>query len=84
MHLVHFDDSNIDINYNTRDPNQYRRVILNQIQQCQSLLMSPEPDNAERLRGDMVSWCRRWDDVYGYDARKIYPEFQEMLDRYGY
>jgi hypothetical protein len=28
--------------------------------------------------------CERWDRVYGYDARKLYPEFQEILDRYDY
>lgn len=79
---LHQEDVSAD--YNTSDHNQYRRVIANQIQQCQSLLTQPEPDSAEALLAEMVSWCRRWDNVYGYNARAIYPELQEVLDRHGY
>ena len=84
MDQTRLDHDNVSADYNTSNPNEYRRVIANQIQQCQALLTTPEPDNAEQLRAEMVTWCRRWDDVYGYDARTIYPELRHLLDRHGY
>jgi hypothetical protein len=47
-------------------------------------LSAPEPDNSDELRRQMVDHCRRWDQVYGYDARALYPELTEVWDRYGY
>jgi hypothetical protein len=32
----------------------------------------------------MVRHCERWDRVYGYNARELYPEFGRILERYGY
>lgn len=84
MAMSQLDHADIGVDYNASDPNEYRRVIANQIRQCQTLLTAPEPNHAEQLRGDMVAWCRRWDDVYRYDARNIYPELRQMLDQHGY
>lgn len=77
-------DQDITADFNESYPHEYCRVIANQIKICQSLLCNPSPADAEHLRAELVIWCRRWDDVYGYDARKIYPEFLDMLDQHGY
>lgn len=70
--------------YNSSDTNQYRLNIANQVQVILNLLDSPAPeDNLIQLE-NMVAHCRRWDDVFGYDARQIYPEFANIWDKYGY
>jgi sulfatase maturation enzyme AslB (radical SAM superfamily) len=70
--------------YNASDPNNYRYVIKQQIEMCMSVLGTPTPADSEQELEAMVRHCERWDRVYGYDARKLYPEFQEILQRYGY
>lgn len=80
--VLEVDDSNLD--FNESDPNQFRRVILNQVQLCQRLLQAPNLDDADTLQAEMIFWCKRWDEIYGYDARSIYPEWIPMLDKHGY
>jgi hypothetical protein len=75
-------DTHLD--YNESDPNQNAAVIKNQIDLCESLLTATSPDHSEKLLEEMVSWCRRWDEIYGYDAMTIYPEFREIFSRHGY
>lgn len=75
---------NLLADYNESDPHEYVRMIANQIQLCRSILTADPLPDLDQLRSDMVSWCKRWDTVYGYDARVIYPELHDLLDRYGY
>jgi hypothetical protein len=69
--------------YNESNPGQYNQIIKSQIDLCINLLQSPCPDNNELLK-EMVAHCRRWDDVYGYNARELYPELTDILDCYDY
>jgi hypothetical protein len=55
-----------------------------QIDCCINLLNSPAPEDREQQLENMVRWCRKWDDVYGYDAMTIYPELGEWFKKYGY
>ena len=72
------------VDYNESDPNEIARIIASQADQCINMLTSPRPlDHEEQLK-TMVAQCRRWDDVYGYDARRLYPEFTTILNDYGY
>jgi predicted esterase YcpF (UPF0227 family) len=72
------------IDYNESDLNQLSRIILSQIDQCLNMLSQDQlPDSDQHLK-DMVAWCQKWDRVYGYDARELYPELTEILDQYGY
>jgi sulfatase maturation enzyme AslB (radical SAM superfamily) len=76
------DDHSID--YNESDPNQLSRIILSQIDQCLNMLSQDQlPDSEQHLK-DMVAWCQKWDNVYGYNARELYPELTEILNQYGY
>lgn len=70
--------------YNYSDPNEIKKIISNQVDFCLGILRSPPPEDQHRLLSDLVSWCRRWDDVHGYDARALYPEFRDILDQHGY
>lgn len=73
-----------DQDYNESDRNQYRRVIRQQADMCLSILQQQRPHDSDDLLGETVAWCRRWDDVYDLDARVLYPEFRDFLDRHGY
>ena len=72
------------VDYNESDPNEIARIVASQANQCINMLTSPVPADSEEQLKTMVAQCRRWDDVYGYDARKLYPEFSTILNCYGY
>jgi uncharacterized Fe-S cluster-containing radical SAM superfamily protein len=76
------EDSSSD--YNASDPNQLRKIIKNQIDQCRSVLVAPRLTNSDKLLQDMVLWCQKWDRVYGYDAVEIYPELADIFHKHGY
>lgn len=77
-------NEDISGDFNASDPNQYRRTIKNYAAMCVSLLSAPAPEDQDRLLADMISHCRRWDQVYKLDARQLYPEWKDLLERHGY
>jgi MoaA/NifB/PqqE/SkfB family radical SAM enzyme len=74
----------VDNDFNASDPHNFSAVIKEHALMCLSILESPTPDDSETQLEAMVRHCERWDQVYGYDARKLYPEFANILNRYGY
>lgn len=70
--------------FNESDPHQLKKILKQHADQCMSILQSPAPDNSDLLLEQMVRHCERWDKVHGFDARKLYPEFQDILTRYAY
>ena len=72
------------VDYNESDPNEITRIIASQADQCINMLTSPSPPDSKEQLKTMVAQCRRWDDIYGYDARRLYPEFTTILNDYGY
>jgi len=74
----------VDSDYNASDPNNHRLTIKEQAEMCLNVLQTPTPDDSEQQLSELVRHCERWDRVYGYDARTLYPEFQQILDRYDY
>lgn len=82
----HYSTKHIDIDqdFNESDPNQIPKIIYQQAQQCIQMLKTPTPlDQSQQLK-HMVHWCRQWDQVHGYDARQLYPEFSDILTLYEY
>lgn len=77
-------DKNYLTDYNESDPNEISRIIANQANQCITMLKSSAPVDSEQQLEAMVRHCERWDQIYGYDARQLYPEFLDILNRYGY
>lgn len=82
--LADLDQVEVPADYNASDPNNYRAVIKEQAQMCVLILTSDTPADSDHKLELMVRHCERWDRVYGYDARTLYPEFQKILDFYGY
>jgi hypothetical protein len=70
--------------YNASDPNNYQLAVKEQANMCLSVLQTPTPADSEQQLEAMVRHCEKWDRVYGYNAKKLYPEFREILDRYDY
>ena len=65
---------------NESDPHNYKSLIPMYAEQAIRLL-----DQTETLGIDqMVQHMKRWDQVYGYDARDLYPELTDILDQHGY
>jgi len=74
----------VDSDYNASDPNNYQQAVKEQATMCLNILQTPTPADSEAQLAELVRHCERWDSVYGYDARSLYPEFQPILDRYDY
>jgi hypothetical protein len=82
--LLKLDSVTVGTDFNASDPNNYKSVIKEQAEMCVALLQSATPTDSEPELERMVRHCERWDRVYGYDARKLYPEFKNILNQYGY
>ena len=78
------DEADVWSDYNESDPNNFRRVAKNQILQILRILDLPEPDDRDRRWSALVQHLDRWDRVFGFDARVLYPEFAHILDKHGY
>lgn len=77
-------DQNYRADYNASDPNEIKRIVANQVAQCESVLQQQRPANADLLLTEMVHWCAKWDRVHGFDAVKIYPELIDVFRSNGY
>ena len=72
------------VDYNTSDPGQLKNNIAQQVAMVTNILKRDQPVNADALLSNMVTHCRRWDTVYDYDARTLYPELESVWDKHGY
>lgn len=72
------------LDINVSDPNNSSAVVAQEAQMCMNILQQPSPGDSETQLAIMVDHCRKWDKVYGLDARKLYPELVDVWDRYGY
>ena len=77
-------DTQILIDYNASDPHNTAMIVKEQAHMCMNMLSQPEPNNAGELRQLMVDHCRKWDQVYGYNARELYPELTEVWNQHAY
>ena len=69
---------------NASDPTQVQYIVRDQATMIVNCLMAPQPEHADQLLGELVQHCRRWDNIYGYNAVELYPELAEVFQRYGY
>ena len=70
--------------YNASDPHNTALIVKEQAHMCMNILTMPQPNNVDELYQQLVAHCCKWDQVYGYDARELYPELMQIWDRYGY
>jgi pyruvate-formate lyase-activating enzyme len=74
----------VTADYNASDPNNYLSVIKEQAEMCLNILQTPTPVDSEQELENMVRHCEKWDRVYAYNAKSLYPEFAEILTKYNY
>ena len=74
----------VPVDYNASDPHNHSMIVKDQAQMCMNILTAPEPENANELRKLMVEHCKKWDQIYGHDARELYPELTEVWNQHGY
>jgi hypothetical protein len=82
--LDELNDVDADVDYNASDPNNLKLIIKEQVIQCISTLTAETPPDSDDLLRQMVDHCKKWDNVYQHNARVLYPEFEEIWNKYGY
>lgn len=70
--------------YNASDPNNVPEVIKEIANMCVEILESSQTTDSAKHLEELVRHCERWDKIYGYNAKKLYPEFLEILDKHKY
>lgn len=70
--------------YNAMDVSNIESNLADEVKMCVNILTQPETSQCWSLQQQLVSWCHRWDSVYNYDARKLYPELETVWTKYGY
>jgi sulfatase maturation enzyme AslB (radical SAM superfamily) len=78
------DHVSITEDYNTSDPNNYQTVIKQQALMCKKVLSTSTPVDCTQQYQQLVEHCQKWDQVYGHNARLLYPELADIWDQYGY
>ena len=74
-------DTNSD--FNESDAGNYKKSVKQQATQIINILTSTSK-NKQDLLPQLVYMCKRWDEVYKFDAMTLYPELADVLDKYGY
>jgi organic radical activating enzyme len=82
--LSRLDSVDMIKDYNATDPNNYQLVIKQQAHMCINMLSQPAPQDVGQLRKQLVEHCKKWDNIYHFDARQLYPELAAVWDQYGY
>ena len=72
------------LDYNASDPHNVAANVAFELRMVHSVLHAPDPEHSDQAQAELVAHCGKWDRVAGLDARIIYPEWRELLDRYGY
>ena len=70
--------------YNASDPNNHAIVVKEHIEMCMNILSTATADDAQQQYQALAKHCQKWDQIYGYDARKLYPELSMIWDQYDY
>jgi hypothetical protein len=82
--LNQFKTVNVITDYNSSDPNNYLVIIKEHIQMCINVLENEQPSDVDQLHAQLVNHCKKWDNVYGYNARTLYPELTQIWNQYDY
>ena len=72
------------LDYNESDQHEFKKLIKKDVDSILNALSSERIDRADDNLKELTSWCKRWDPLYKFDARSLYPEFKEMFGTYGY
>ena len=74
----------VSTDYNASNPNNYVMVVEEHIEMCVTILNTATPDDVQEYYKELATHCQKWDQIYGYDARKLYPELSMIWNQYDY
>jgi molybdenum cofactor biosynthesis enzyme MoaA len=77
-------DTNDVSTFNASDRQNFKLIVKQWAQACVAALESQDTDSSEVLQSELINHCKKWDQVYNFDARSLYPEFSEMFIKHGY
>lgn len=69
--LKHID---VSIDFNESDPSNYQQSVK---QQAQLIVLMMQNDPVRPGMPELLSWCDRWDQEFGFDLLELYPEFEK-------
>jgi sulfatase maturation enzyme AslB (radical SAM superfamily) len=72
--LGELETADTSIDYNESDPNNYLSSIKQQVEQVLGIL-NADADPLQSPVSEMINWCSRWDQEFGFDMLELYPEF---------
>ena len=75
--LADLHDVDVDRDFNESDPDNYRQSVKQQAQQIK-LMICNEPQ-VEGI-SELMQWCQRWDQEFGFDMLELYPEFKGIYE----
>jgi sulfatase maturation enzyme AslB (radical SAM superfamily) len=75
---------NFCVDYNASDPNNYLVNIKEEAVMCKNLLLAQSSTDSSLAHRQLVDHCQKWDRVYGYNAKAMYPELKSIWEKYGY
>jgi molybdenum cofactor biosynthesis enzyme MoaA len=70
--------------YNASNPTNYVMIVKEHIEMYMNILSTATPNNVQQHHKELAMHCQKWDKIYGYDARELYPELSMIWDQYGY
>ena len=82
--IARLDSIDTASDFNANDPHNFQVAIKRQAEMCLQILSTDQPADADAQLKLLVEHCCKWDKVYGYDARPLYPELSTVWDQYGY
>jgi hypothetical protein len=74
----------VSTDYNASNPNNHVMIVKEHIEMFVNILSAATPDGVQEYYKELVTHCQKWDQIYGYDARKLYPELSMIWDQYDY
>ena len=82
--LEQLTDVDINQDFNESDVNNIRKSVKQQVIQSINLIKNRPTTNNILALETLVTWCKKWDIEYRFDAKLLYPEFEEIFTTYGY
>lgn len=77
-------DLDIEYDFNESDPTQYKRIVKLAIVQAIGLLKQDTPRDYKEQLKKMVEHCKKWDQIYDYNAVELFTELKDIFIENGY
>lgn len=74
----------IEHDFNESDPTQYKRIVKLAIVQAMGLLKQETPPDYKEQLKKMVEHCKKWDQIYAYNAVELFTELKDIFIENGY